>query len=40
MLALVDAAEACFWFQNVANKVLGISSYNIECFADSLFKAV
>ena len=36
MLALADAAEASFWFQNVANKVLGISSYNIECFAGSL----
>ena len=42
MLALVDAAEAWFWLQSVANKVLGTSDYNIDCFvhSQSLFDAV
>ena len=31
MLALVDAAEACFWLQGVVNEILGTSSYNIGC---------
>lgn len=36
MVALVAAAEACFWLQSVTNEVLGTSNYNVECFVDNL----
>ena len=35
MLALVEAAESCYWLQNILNEVLGTEGYSIECYIDS-----
>ena len=42
MLSMVEAAEACYWLQNLTNELFGTNECNIECFIDSqsLFNAV
>ncbi|XP_066911985.1 uncharacterized protein [Clytia hemisphaerica] len=35
MLALVEAAESCYWLQSILNEVLGTEGCRIECYIDS-----
>ena len=35
MLALVEAAESCYWLQNILNEVLGTEGCKIDCYIDS-----
>ena len=42
VLSLVEAAESCFWLQNLLNEISGMEKLNIECktYSQSVLNAV